>query len=61
MIVVLKELPRELTDRFLERFKIRRVRDLALKDKKAAIEFLDGLEAEAKQAAAPAAEADPFA
>jgi hypothetical protein len=65
MIVVLKELPREYTDRFLERFKIRRVRDLALKDKKAAIEFLDGLEAEAKKVAAPApaapAEVDPFA
>jgi hypothetical protein len=62
MIVVLKELPREATDRFLERFKIRRVRDLALKDKKAAIEFLDELEAAAKKAAAPAAaEVDPFA
>ncbi len=62
IIVVLKELPREYTNRFLERFEIRRIRDLALKEKKAAIEFLDELEAEAKQAAtAAAAEDDPFA
>jgi hypothetical protein len=37
------------------------VRDLPLRHKKAAIEFVDGLEAQAKQAAAPAAEADPVA
>lgn len=61
IIVVLKELPREYTDRFLERFKIRRIRDLALKEKSAAIAFLDELEAEAKEEAPAAAEDDPFA
>jgi hypothetical protein len=61
LITILKELPREATDRFLKQFEIRRVRDLPLRHKKAAIEFVDELETQAKQAAAPAAEADPFA
>lgn len=60
IIVVLKELPREATNRFLEKFKIKKVRELRLADKKAAIEFLDALEEEKKKAKADKAE-DPFA
>jgi len=46
MIVVLKNLPDECTSQFLDTLKIKRIRDLALKDKQSAVDLLDKMEAD---------------
>lgn len=61
MVVILKALPKEATDRFLKTFGIQRVRDLPAASVKEAIALLDRLEAEAKKGASSSEEIDPFA
>ncbi len=60
LVVVLKSLPREATDRFLAKFGISRVRDLPASRVQEAVKLIDALEAEAK-AGKPAEPVDPFA
>jgi len=60
LVVVLKSLPREATDRLLEKFGITRVRDLPTSRVQEAVKLIDALEAEAK-AGKPAEPVDPFA
>lgn len=60
LVVVLKSLPREATDRFLAKFGISRVRDLPASRVQEAVKLIDALEAEAK-GKAPAEAVDPFA
>ena len=60
LVVVLKSLPREATDRFLAKFGISRVKDIPASRVQEAVKLIDALEAEAKTGK-PAEPVDPFA
>ena len=61
IVVVLKALPREATDRFCKKFGIARIKDLPAAQIEKAVVYLDDLEAEFKQSAAADEPVDPFA
>lgn len=59
MVVILKSLPKESTERFLKTFAVQRVRDLPAARVEEAVALLDRLEAEAKGKPS-SGEVDPF-
>lgn len=61
LVALLKTVPREAVDRFLQHFGIARIRDLPAAHAEKALAFITALQAERAAATSPAPEVDPFA